>query len=108
LDVIVCAVGRTFGQNVKEMRDKRDLTQEVLASRLKLKRPAQISLVESGSTVPKPATVVKYARALECRTSELLHEVETDYDRLRADLPIRIAKSRAPTGESSVKRKRTG
>ena len=52
--------------------------------RLRLKRTTPISLWESRMTLPKPETIVRIAVALECEPRELLEDVETPYDLLRA------------------------
>jgi transcriptional regulator with XRE-family HTH domain len=76
-----------FGGNLKRLRDRAGLTQEVLATRLKLKRPTPVSLWEGQrrSAIPKARTIKKIAAALGCQPWELLDGVETEYDKLRKD-----------------------
>lgn len=78
----------TVGQNLRRIRESKGVTQETLAARLGLKRSAQISIVESSPALPKPTTIVSYAEALKVKPSELMQDVETDYDRLRKGLPV--------------------
>jgi transcriptional regulator with XRE-family HTH domain len=99
-------VARTFGQNLKRIREAKGVTQEALMGRLGLKRPTPISLWESRPTLPKAATIVRIAKALGCAPRDLLDEVETDYDRLRLGLPLRQVKARDPGGARSVKARR--
>lgn len=96
-------VPRTVGQNVKRLRVDRGLTQEALARRLGLKRPAQMSLVESSQALPKPTTILRYARALGCDPSLLMDDVETPYDRIREGRsPVTPKKKREPDSEPST------
>ena len=78
----------TFGQNLKRVREAKGVTQEVLARRLGLKRPAQISLVENSPALPRPETIVSYAAALKADPADLIEDVETGYDRIRRGLPL--------------------
>lgn len=78
----------TVGANARRIREAQGLTQEVIAARLKLKKPAQMSIMESARRLPKPLTIVKWAEALDTEPSALLKDVETDYDRIRKNLPI--------------------
>lgn len=75
----------TFGDNLKRLRHRQGLTQEVLAARLKLKRPTPISLLEGPRkrAIPKASTIKRYARALRVEPWELLEGVETEHDKLR-------------------------
>lgn len=108
-------MAKTVGQNLKDLRESRHpkVTQEALAKRLKLKRPAQVSLLESSRALPKPETIAKLAEAMSAELGrtvepkELLHDVETPYDLLRAGKPIvtkrKTARSRAPTDLRAAK-----
>lgn len=78
----------TFGQNLKRWREARGITQEELARRLRLKRPAQISIVENSPNTPRARTVLNYAAALRIEGAALLEDVETDYDRIRRGKPL--------------------
>jgi transcriptional regulator with XRE-family HTH domain len=96
---------RRFGENVKRIRKARGLTHEALARRLGLKRQANLSRLENGNAVPSPKRICAFAKALTCRTSELLDGVETDYDRLRRDEPLErrvVARSRARTKKADA------
>jgi len=75
-----------FGENVKRLRERLGITQEELARRMEYagSKNANISTLEKHSQrTPRPGTVRKFARALECEPWELLEEVETEYDVLR-------------------------
>lgn len=72
--------------------------------RIGLKRQTPISLWETEGILPKPQTIEKIARALGCRTSELLEDVATPYDLLRKDQPLSAdARARGPTGRRAVR-----
>lgn len=110
LDGYCLPVSRTVGQNVRRIRETKGLTQEVLAQRLGLKRPAQMSIVESSQQLPKPATILRYAKALGCDPRLLMDDVETPYDRIRAGLAIvKGKKARAPSsGTGAATKTRAG
>lgn len=85
------------------LRNRARLTQEEVARRLGHKRPAPVSLIERpNDKVPKAKTIVRYAKALECQPRELLEDVETEYDRLRAGIyPVVAVKKAPPKGGKS-------
>ena len=74
---------KRFGENVKRIREARGLSQEDVARRLGRKRQGNLSRLENGDEVPSPKRIRVLAVALECDPSELLEDVETEYDRLR-------------------------
>lgn len=47
------------------------------------KRPAPIAIWETKDVLPRPEQIVRAARALRCRPSDLLREVRTLYERMR-------------------------
>lgn len=65
----------TFAERLKSMRKKRNLTQKELADILGI--PYQgISQYERGVRQPKYQTIERIAKALDCRTSDLLDSSE--------------------------------
>jgi len=63
--------GRCLGQNLVELRQKRDLTQAATAERAGLHR-TEISLIERGQRVPRLDTIVKLAGAVQVEPCALL------------------------------------
>lgn len=62
---------RRLGQNVVELRGKRELTQTATAERSGLHR-TEVSLIERGQRVPRLDTIVKLAGALQVEPCALL------------------------------------
>ena len=56
-------VARTFGDNLRRLREERGLTQEVLGFRADMHR-TNVGLMERGMTVPRIDTMLKLAAAL--------------------------------------------
>jgi transcriptional regulator with XRE-family HTH domain len=93
----------SFGARFRILRDRAHLTQKQVAARLKYEGAAPVSLLERhNDKVPRAGTIVRYALALECKPSELLEDVETEYDRIKAgkydDGPSKVNKM----GEASA------
>ena len=63
--------GETLGDHVRELRQKRGLTQADLAGRLGVPQ-SRISEIESGSRVPNLVTMLRLAAALDCKPTALL------------------------------------
>jgi transcriptional regulator with XRE-family HTH domain len=64
------AAGRLFGERLKELREKRGLSQRALASVTELP-DTHISAMERGVTLPNLLTVIRLAVALDCKVSAL-------------------------------------
>ncbi|RYZ97185.1 MAG: XRE family transcriptional regulator [Moraxellaceae bacterium] len=64
-----------FGRIVKQVREERGWSQEVLADRANLNR-SYVGEVERGSAMPSLGTVAKLAQALEISISSLLARCE--------------------------------
>jgi len=64
-----------FGRVVKQLRDERRYSQEVLADRASLNR-TYLGEVERGVAVPSLATVTKIAHAFNLSASELIARSE--------------------------------
>ncbi|MEN0036276.1 MAG: helix-turn-helix transcriptional regulator [Cellvibrio sp.] len=64
-----------FGRVVKQLRDERRYSQEVLADRASLNR-TYLGEVERGVAVPSLATINKIANALNLSASELIARSE--------------------------------
>ena len=75
-----------FGQNLRKVREKAGLTQEALASKLGMAKPAPISIWERGSQVPTPRTILRLAAALGCEPADLMAGVVTPTDALRRSI----------------------
>jgi len=63
--------GQVFGERLRQMRKRRGLTQEELATRANLAGP-YISDMERGLKVPSLTTVLQLAMALECKVTDLV------------------------------------
>jgi transcriptional regulator with XRE-family HTH domain len=77
-----------FGLNLRALRERAGLTQEALARRMQQKKPAPISIWETGDSIPSPKTIEKLAKALDCTTMDLLIGVITPYDALRGSTEV--------------------
>jgi len=62
--------GQVFGQRLRELRNKRALTQGQLGERAGL-TTAHISNLEHGFTIPNLTTILRLAVALECKVTAL-------------------------------------
>jgi transcriptional regulator with XRE-family HTH domain len=63
--------GELLGGHVRELRQKRGLTQNDLAQRLGVPQ-SRISEIESGTRMPNLVTMLRLAAALDCKPSALL------------------------------------
>lgn len=63
--------GELLGDHVRDLRQKRGLTQNDLAQRLGVPQ-SRISEIESGTRVPNLVTMLRLAAALECKPTALL------------------------------------
>jgi transcriptional regulator with XRE-family HTH domain len=77
---IVTAAGKTFGERMREVRQKQGLTQVELSERSGLPQ-ARISELERGARMPNLGTILRLAVALECKVTDLMSVFD------RADLP---------------------
>lgn len=68
-----------LGQNVVDLREKRDLTQAATAERAGLDR-TEVSLIERGKRVPRLETIVKLAGALQVEPCALLEGMAWELD----------------------------
>jgi len=64
------AAGQLFGERLKELREKRALSQRALASMTDLP-DTHISAMERGLTLPNLLTVIRLAAALDCKVTAL-------------------------------------
>jgi transcriptional regulator with XRE-family HTH domain len=64
------AAGEVFGERMRELRQKRGLTQVELSDRSGLPQ-ARISELERGARVPNLLTMIRIAVALECKFADL-------------------------------------
>lgn len=64
-------IGGLLGERVRELRKKRGLTQ-VEFSELCGVPQSRISAIENGSRVPNVETVLRLARALDCKVTALM------------------------------------
>jgi len=63
--------GEVFGARVRELRQKRGLTQIDLSERLGLPQ-SRISEIESGARSPTLVTILRVSVALECKPTDLV------------------------------------
>jgi transcriptional regulator with XRE-family HTH domain len=67
----VKSAGEVFGQRMKEIRQKRGLTQVELSQRSGFTQ-ARVSELEHGSRMPNLVTILRIAAALDCKVAELM------------------------------------
>lgn len=72
----------TYGQNFKRLRGR--VSQEEIARRLKLKRQANVSAIELSDKIPTVKMILRHAAALGHPPSELLQDVRTEHERVKA------------------------
>lgn len=77
--------GEVFGARVREIRQKRGMTQVELGERLGFPQN-RVSEIENGSRSPTLVTILRLAIALECKPSALL----TSFD--QEDIPKLLPK----------------
>lgn len=65
------SAGEVFGESLRELRQKRGLTQVQLAERCGFPQ-ARISELERGGRTPNLVTILRLAVALECKPTELV------------------------------------
>jgi transcriptional regulator with XRE-family HTH domain len=73
----------SLGDNLKRLRDARELSQERLADLLGHKRPSTVQSWEKNRRRPRADAIQKLAAVLRCAPSDLLEGVQHDYDVLR-------------------------
>ena len=66
----VTRAGQLLGQRLRDQRQKRDVTQVVLAERAGLPQ-SHVSEIESGVMLPNLLTILRLAAALPCKVSDL-------------------------------------
>jgi len=66
-----------LGKRLRELRQKRDMTQVMLAERAGLPQ-SHISEIERGVMLPNLATLLRIAAALPCKLSELTSVFDTE------------------------------
>ena len=74
----------TYGEKLRARRKELDLSQEALAKRLGLQRQGNLSLYENNRRDLTPEMIMRHARALELKPSELARLAITKVDRIRA------------------------
>jgi transcriptional regulator with XRE-family HTH domain len=68
---VVRSAGEVFGQRMKEIRQKRGLTQVELSQRSGFSQ-ARVSELERGARMPNLVTILRIAAALDCKVAELM------------------------------------
>lgn len=68
---VITPAGRAFGERMREVRQKRRLTQVELSERSGLPQ-ARISELERGARMPNLVTILRLAVALECKVTDLM------------------------------------
>lgn len=68
---------KAFGNVLRELRRKAELTQEELAFEAELRR-TYISILELGQQQPSLTTILKLAKALNCSAQALMGMVEAE------------------------------
>lgn len=67
-----------FGNIIKKARKETGISQQQLADRCKLNR-TYISLLERGERQPTVTSIIKIARILKVKPSEMFQEYENDH-----------------------------
>ena len=67
----VTAAGQLFGERLRELRSKRDITQVMLADLTGIPQN-HISSMERGMKLPNLLTMIRLASALDCKLSALV------------------------------------
>jgi transcriptional regulator with XRE-family HTH domain len=67
----VTAAGQLFGERLRELRSKREITQVMLADLTGIPQN-HISSIERGMKLPNLLTMIRLASALECKLSALV------------------------------------
>lgn len=83
-----------LGRRLRELRRKRDLTQEIVADRVGCSQ-SHLSTIEWGERVPNLLMLIRLALALECKVTDLTRVFD------RADL-----RSLLPEGDAGTKARR--
>jgi transcriptional regulator with XRE-family HTH domain len=65
------SAGTLFGERLRELRNKRRMTQVMLAERTGIPQN-HVSSIERGTKVPNLLTLIRIAHALECKVSALV------------------------------------
>ncbi len=64
-----------LGEHIRQMREERGLSQQELAERAMVTRP-YISNLERGQSSPTVDLIVRFAKAMDCKPSDLLSSYE--------------------------------
>jgi transcriptional regulator with XRE-family HTH domain len=72
-----------FGREIKRARGSLQKSQETLAFDAEVHR-TYVSLIERGQKSPTLAVIVRLAKALNVRPSELLRRVEVQFERYKS------------------------
>jgi transcriptional regulator with XRE-family HTH domain len=81
---VITPAGELFGQRMRDMRQKRGLTQAELSARSGFAQ-ARISELERGARMPNLVTILRLAVALECKVTDLVGAFD------KIDLPSMLA-----------------
>lgn len=80
----VTEAGRLFGDRLRELRSKREITQVMLADATGIPQN-HISSIERGMKLPNLVTMIRLASALDCKLSALVSVF--DQEQLSSFLP---------------------
>jgi transcriptional regulator with XRE-family HTH domain len=69
------SISISFGRIIKNLREERGISQEILADRADLNR-SYVGEVERGTAMPSLSTITKLARALNISAADLLARYE--------------------------------
>ncbi|RIW38823.1 helix-turn-helix domain-containing protein [Bacillus salacetis] len=90
-----------FGQNLKLLREERNITQEELAMRARLGKRT-IEKYESGSQIPDTQTILKLSTVLDVPASEMLEKELLESPSQGIDLEIEQLISEIGTKKSKL------
>ena len=80
-----------FGDNLKNLRKIKNLSQEKLAEKVGVSRQS-ISKWECGEAYPEMDNILKLCKIFNCKLNDLIHEDLTDINSLGEDVKMSVVK----------------
>ena len=80
-----------FGENLKNLRKQKKLSQEKLAEKVGVSRQS-VSKWEVGESYPEMNNILKLCKIFNCKINDLVHEDLTDIDSLDEDVKMSVVK----------------
>ncbi len=80
-----------FGENLKSLRNKLNITQEELAERIKVSRQS-VSKWECAESYPTMDNILELCKIFNCKINDLVHEDLVDLNSLDEEIIVKITK----------------